>query len=120
MRERPNAFDLVIVADTLIYFGPLEQVFYAVRTVLRPSGLFIFTVEESPLADERYCIKPNGRFGHGRAYLELLLPASGFDVLEILPAAIRIELDQPVNGFVVAARISASRSGQAVPSQKTR
>ena len=45
MRERPEAFDAIVSADTLVYFGALEEVCQAAHHALRPGGLFVFTVE---------------------------------------------------------------------------
>lgn len=104
MRERPDAFDLVVIGDTLIYFGPLQDVFDAVRNTLRPGGLLVFTVETAANVGDAYAIKPNGRYGHARDYLESQLLAGGYEVLAVLPAAIRIELGRPVSGLVVTAR----------------
>jgi predicted TPR repeat methyltransferase len=108
MHQRPHAFDLVVIGDTLIYFGPLQEVFDAVRNALCSGGLLVFTVETPASLDAPYGIKPNGRYGHARNYLESLLHAGGFEVLAVLPAAIRIELGRPVNGLVVTARLPVS------------
>ena len=104
MLEHPGAFDLVVIADTLIYFGPLETVFAAARTVLRPGGRLIFTAETPLATADPYCIKPNGRYGHGREYLDSTMQAAGFHDRVVEPTVIRIELGRPVDGFIVTAR----------------
>ena len=108
MQQRPDAFDVVVIGDTLIYFGPLQEVFDAARNALCSEGLLVFTVETPASPGASYDIKPNGRYGHARDYLEALLRAGGFEVLAVLPAAIRIEVGRPVSGLVVAARLPAS------------
>jgi len=107
MIEHPRAFDLVVIADTLIYFGPLQTVIHAVKTTLRRGGYLLFTAEAPLIADDPYGIKPNGRYGHGREYIATTLAAIGFDVLAILSAVIRTELGHPVDGWVVTARLPA-------------
>lgn len=109
MHDNPAAFDLIVMADTLIYFGPLQTVVDAASIALRPGGFLICTVEAPLLAGDTYSIKPNGRYGHGREYLVAALQAREFEILEALPAAIRIELGRPVDGLIVTARLPGSR-----------
>jgi predicted TPR repeat methyltransferase len=98
LRESPGAFDVIVSADTLVYFGPLEEVVGAAGAALRAGGELIFTVEED--ADGLYSISPNGRYRHGRAYVERVLVEAGFRP-EIVAAELRLEAGEPVPGLVV-------------------
>ena len=104
LAEYPDSFDLVAAADTLIYFGALEQLFAAGYAALRPGGLFVFTVEEERNANEAYCLNPHGRYSHGKGYLADLLAKCGFEILALEPGAIRVEFGTPVDGLAIAAR----------------
>jgi predicted TPR repeat methyltransferase len=42
---QPRAFDVVICADTLCYFGDLVSIGEAAARALKPAGLLVFTVE---------------------------------------------------------------------------
>jgi len=101
-----QAFDLIISADTLVYFGSLEPVLEAAFGALRSDGLLIFTVEEAEdgAAREGYRINPHGRYSHSRAYLNRALPAAGLTVAGMEPAILRKEGGSPVAGLVVTAR----------------
>ena len=47
IRHEHDAFDLIVTADTLVYFGALDDVAAAAAGALRTGGRFIFTVEEA-------------------------------------------------------------------------
>ena len=99
-----GAFDVIVSADTLCYFGPLESVVAASAGALRPGGRFIFTVEESidDADDVGYSIRPHGRYHHTRRYLERVLAAANLTP-EIESAELRLEAGDPVQGLVVRA-----------------
>ena len=77
LAARPGAFDVVLSADTLCYFGALEAFAEAAFAALSPGGLLVFSVEALP-QDEAldYRLQPNGRYAHSGAYVEEAL-ASG-------------------------------------------
>ena len=97
-----GAFDVIVSADTLVYFGLLEDVVAASANALRPGGRLIFTVEELAGAGSAvgYSISPTGRYRHTRQYLERVLMKANLRS-EILPAELRLEAGNPVPGFVV-------------------
>jgi predicted TPR repeat methyltransferase len=102
LRDCDATFDVIVSADTLVYFGPLEAVADAAAQALRPGGRLIFTVEE--LLDDRsgagYGISPHGRYCHTREYVERALTNADFEA-EIVPAQLRLEAGDPVRGLVV-------------------
>lgn len=97
-------YELVTAADVFIYVGPLEAVFAAVKKVLRPGGLFAFSVEDA--GGEGVAIRSSGRFAQGRAYIAGLAVASGFIVLEDSEIPIRQEHNVPISGRLFVLRSS--------------
>jgi predicted TPR repeat methyltransferase len=107
----PASFDVIVSADTLVYFGPLENVAAASMAALRPGGLLIFTVEaaagDGPPAG--FELRYHGRYVHSRGYLEATLGRAGFRT-DIVQAELRMEAGLPVAGFVVRATAPAAAS----------
>jgi predicted TPR repeat methyltransferase len=106
LAEHADQFDLVISADTLVYFGALQAVADAAFRALRPGGLLIFTVEEAVdgVPESGYRINPHGRYSHSRAYVQSTLMRAGFEEPTMEGAALRMEAGNPVAGLVVTAR----------------
>jgi predicted TPR repeat methyltransferase len=105
LRDQSAAFDVIVSADTLVYFGPLEAVVDAAANALRPRGRLIFTVEEAVGAPPRpgYRLRVHGRYCHAQDYVERVLRAAGLEP-DIVPAQLRLEAGDPVHGLVVGAR----------------
>ena len=105
LRQNPEAFDVIVAADALVYFGDLECVLDSAARALRPDGLFIFTLEhasESSGADD-YRLEFHGRYCHTFEYVERLLVASTLEPT-ITRAELRLEGGVPVEGLLVRAR----------------
>jgi predicted TPR repeat methyltransferase len=95
-----ESFDVIVSADTLVYFGALDEVAEAAANGLRPGGVLVFTVEA--LVDGEYVLSPNGRYRHSQAYVESVLSQAGLEP-KIAPAELRLEAGEPVAGLVVRA-----------------
>jgi predicted TPR repeat methyltransferase len=110
LADHANEFDVVISADTLVYFGALEGVLAAACRALKPGGLLVFTAEEAHDASNGYRINPHGRYSHERGYVRRAMALAGFDVKAIDPAELRMEGGKPVVGLVVTGRKAASEA----------
>jgi len=106
LEAHPAAFDVVISADTLCYFGALDHVAKAARRALRDGGQLVFTVEALPDddgADHRLLL--HGRYAHARAYLRSVFDAAGFERQRIVADVLRSEGGVPVQGWLVSASL---------------
>lgn len=109
LAAHPAAFDLIVSADTLVYFGALEVVLAAAAKALRPGGILAFTVEA--LDDDStldYRINPHGRYSHRTDYVRRILANAGFSDIDIESAELRREGEKPVAGLVVSCRGTTS------------
>jgi len=103
-----DAVDLIVAADTLVYFGPLDEVLAAASTALRTQGLLIFTLEQAEEAAETgpgYRINPHGRYSHSRRYVTHAMEAAVLTPLTLESAVLRNEAGRPVAGLVATARL---------------
>ena len=99
-------FDLIISADTLVYFGDLRPVLAAAAGALRPGGVLIFTVEragDDRPAEPGFYLQHHGRYCHQEEYVRATLRDAGFEVRQRDPVVLRKEMDQPVRGLLVTA-----------------
>jgi predicted TPR repeat methyltransferase len=117
LRDSREAFDVVVSADTLVYFGALDDVLAAAAGALRPNGLLIFTLEDAAGegATQGYCLGLHGRYSHSRRYVERLLTAVGL-VPKITQAELRMESGAPVAGLVIrASQFAGANAAESSP-----
>lgn len=111
LRARTADYDLIVSADTLVYFGVLEEVIGAAAAALSADGLLCFTLEALG-ADESgdYRLRHHGRYAHARAYLESVIGRVGLIPLRLDAEILRSEGGEPVAGWLVLARRPAIRA----------
>jgi predicted TPR repeat methyltransferase len=98
-------YDAVISADTLCYFGSLEEFAAAAARAIKPGGTLIFTVEAlGDSVPEEHKITKSGRYTHSGRYLDRVLPEAGFEIIARDSKALRRENLEPVLGWLVSAR----------------
>jgi predicted TPR repeat methyltransferase len=103
LKSRPQAYDLVVAADVLVYFGGLEEVMAACAQALKPGGVFAFTVER---ADDcaSYALGAKNRYAHAPDYVEAVAADNGFVVASAEKASTRQEAGIDVPGLVMVLR----------------
>lgn len=105
LETQAAAFDVVISADTLCYFGALDRPVAAAQQSLRPGGWLIFTVEAlPPESAEPHRLQPNGRYAHARSHVEQSIERAGLALVDLHAETLRMEAGLPVAGWVVTAR----------------
>ncbi|HVQ78219.1 MAG TPA: tetratricopeptide repeat protein [Candidatus Binatia bacterium] len=110
LRARPSAYDLIVSADTLCYFGALDEVLPAAAAALRPGGRLIFTVERAAgdAGPGGYRLAAHGRYSHAEGYVREALARAGFAAVAIDEAILRTERGAPVAGLVATAHLGCA------------
>jgi predicted TPR repeat methyltransferase len=80
MQAHADSYDLIVSADTLVYFGTLEE---------DASGTFR--------------LQSHGRYAHSRSSLETVLAGAGLDTLSVEPVELRHEGSTRVAGWLALA-----------------
>jgi predicted TPR repeat methyltransferase len=105
LRDNVAAFDLIVSADTLVYFGALDEVFGCATAALRPDGLLVCTLERLGIGGDGmdHRLEMHGRYSHAESYVERALTGAGLRA-EVAHAELRLEAGNPVAGLVIRAR----------------
>lgn len=105
LRQLSGTEDVLVSADTLVYFGALESVCAAAAQALAPGGRFIFTVERATGGEAQpgYRIHPHGRYSHQEDYVRRCLEGAGLEVASLEPEILRKEAGKWVDGLLVTA-----------------
>lgn len=99
---RPQEFDLLVSADTLCYFGALDQALAGAAHALRPGGRVVFTVERAAAGVARYHLDPTGRYSHAEDYVRQMMSGAGLEGITIEHVVLRRERGQEVQGLLAA------------------
>lgn len=108
LQTQPATFDVLVSADTLCYFGALDEVLRAAGLALRAGGWLVFTVEALPNTPAQpnppHLLQANGRYAHAEGHVRQALQDAGLALRRIDAVALRMEAGQPVAGWLVTAR----------------
>jgi predicted TPR repeat methyltransferase len=95
-----TGYDLILAADTMVYFGDLAPTFAGVVQQLQPGGFYLFAVEAK--AGQGWEQTPLNRFRHSEDYLRTQAARAGLTFVDIMECLLRREQNEPVNGLAVA------------------
>jgi predicted TPR repeat methyltransferase len=107
---RKEPCDLVLAADLFIYMGDLAAVFQAVARLLRPGGLFAFSLETATGVD--YVLQRNRRYAQSLDYIQRLAGEHALATVTANPVKLRRHGDADAEGLIVVLRAPTTvRSG---------
>ncbi|MFO1303488.1 MAG: tetratricopeptide repeat protein [Burkholderiales bacterium] len=110
--EPAGSYDLIVAADVFVYVGKLDLLYEHAFRLLRPGGLFAFSVEAAPPREGSdtpddgigYRLHERQRYVHERSYLERLGRATGFALVDIRAAFCREDGGKPVSAHLALFR----------------
>lgn len=88
LKAADTSWDLVLSSDVFVYIGDLREIFEACSRVLRPGGVFAFSVENGDDSDG-FILRDTGRYAHSRTYIETLASDIGFSEIDRRDVVIR-------------------------------
>lgn len=99
--QHKNAYDLIVAADVLPYFGELDELFHSIYLHLKPQGYFIFTTEIS--MSSLWHLETSARFSHHPDYIIQLAKQNGYQLIkqEKIPGRIQNEQSLEVMLYVL-------------------
>jgi predicted TPR repeat methyltransferase len=102
LERRTASFDLIVSADTLVYFGELRPFLRAAKSALRTGGYLVFTLEKGQCGPD-YKLNIHGRYSHTKEYVEAAIVGASLRVCTIEEVILRKEAGEPVLGLLVTA-----------------
>ena len=102
LSARQEPCDLVLAADVFIYAGDMVAVFQAVARLLRPGGLFAFSLEAAPRGD--YVLQPNRRYAHSLEYIQRLARETKLREASVNSVKLRRQGEDHAEGLIIVLR----------------
>lgn len=105
MQGSQRSFDLIIASGVLILFGDLMPAFQAVAGLLKPGGVFVFTLYRSE--SDAVMVRHNLHFAHSAAYVRETVEAADLQVVLLEQKVHEYDLGKPQSGWIGALRKAA-------------
>jgi len=101
----PHRADLVAAADVMMYLGDLDAAFANAAALMKPSGIFAFSVEKS-VWETGFELRPSLRYAHSAGHVEKVLAVHNMHPLAIEETVIRMDAGRPIIGLLFLAKAS--------------
>ncbi len=100
LQQRPQAWDVLVAADVLVYIGDLVPIFAAAQSALRYGGWLLFSVEQGET--DSFVLREAGRYAHSAVYVRELAVRYGLAVRAEEAVVLRQNLGVDVPGWLYA------------------
>ncbi|MCL5273084.1 MAG: tetratricopeptide repeat protein [Gammaproteobacteria bacterium] len=95
LSKNKQAYDLIVAADVLPYFGDLTALFQSISAHMTPEGYFIFTTEISET--ESWILQTSARFKHSSDYIKTLANQFQFNMIKQEQVPARLQNQHPLD-----------------------
>jgi predicted TPR repeat methyltransferase len=99
-----SLYDVIAALDVFVYAGDMSRAIPDAFRILRSAGYFIFSCERALEDEPDLLLRPTQRFAHKASHVESMCLAAGFEQVTIDSVSLRLENNEPVEGFLVIAR----------------
>lgn len=93
-----SAIDIIIAAESFVYFGDLTNIFTNCYHALKPGGIFAYTLEHTKKYP--YTLQRSARFAHAKKYITKVAQHNNFTILHINKIILRKQHDNTVYGNI--------------------
>ncbi|MEM8622353.1 MAG: methyltransferase [Pseudomonadota bacterium] len=102
LNANPDAADLILAADVLVYSGTLSGPISAIATALKPGAMAAFTLEDLGETDTStgWKLGRSGRYAHTTRYVRMVAERAGLEIADFQYAELRQQGGEPVAGQV--------------------
>ena len=105
MQDSKRTFDLIVASGVLILFGDLAPVFQAAAHLLKPGGIFVFTLYRSE--SEAVMVRHNLHFAHNADYVREKAEAANLQLALLEQKVHEYDLGEPQPGWIGVLRKAA-------------
>jgi predicted TPR repeat methyltransferase len=103
-----SLYDVIASLDVFVYVGDISRAIPDAFRILRGGGHFIFSCETALESEADLVLRDTNRYAHKASHVESMCRAAGFEEVAIDPITVRLENNEPVEGFLVIARKPAA------------
>ena len=97
---KAGSFDVIAACDVFVYIGKLMEIFVEVERVLRPGGIFAFSIEKCDTNGKEFILQTSGRYAQSNDYIRALSEQVNLDEMHSEEVIIRYENGKKINGRI--------------------
>lgn len=106
-------YEVIAALDVFIYAGDVTKAIPDAHRILVPGGTFVASFETATEAGPDLVLLSSGRYAHKRSDVERICLEAGFESISVEETVLRLENNEPIQGFVVWATKAQAKPAKA-------